>query len=149
GRILTRILNKPVEESGPVVRAIQMIWTVMMHPFDGFWQLKRENRGSLVTALVLVALAFGVRIADLLLTSYQIADIDPRDASYDWEIARLLLPWILFCIASYGVTAIFEGEGFFKDIVIATGYSLGPYLMTKPVTIALSHVLTRTEKSYL
>src|SRR5690606_1113118 len=40
GRILTRILNKPDEESGPVARAIQMVWTVMMHPFDGFWQLK-------------------------------------------------------------------------------------------------------------
>jgi Gluconolactonase len=149
GRILTRILNKPDEESGPVARAIQMVWTVMMHPFDGFWQLKRENKGSVVTALVLVALTFGLRIADLLFTSYQIADIDPRDASFLLEVARLLLPWVLFCVASYGVTAIFEGEGFFRDIVIATGYSLGPYLMTKPITILLSHVLTRTEKSYL
>ena len=121
----------------------------MMHPFDGFWQLKRENKGSVVTALVLVALTFGLRIADLLFTSYQIADIDPRDASFLLEVARLLLPWVLFCVASYGVTAIFEGEGFFRDIVIATGYSLGPYLMTKPITILLSHVLTRTEKSYL
>ncbi len=54
------ILNKPHETSGPVVRAIQMVWTVMMHPLDGFWQLKRENQGqSVVTALVLVVLAFG------------------------------------------------------------------------------------------
>lgn len=149
GRVMTIILNKPHETSGPVVRAIQMVWTVMMHPFDGFWQLKRENRGSIVTALVLVLLAFTLRICDIMFTSYQIADIDPRDASFLLEIVRLLLPWLLFCVASYGVTAIFEGEGFFKDIVIATGYSLGPYLMTKPVTILLSHVLARTEKSYL
>ena len=132
GRVLTIVLNKPEEKSGPIAQAVQMVWTVMMHPFDGFWLLKRENRGSLVTALVLVALGFGLRIADLLFTSYQIADIDPRDASFLMEIVRLFLPWLLFCVASYGVTAIFEGEGFFKDIIIATGYSLGPYLLTKP-----------------
>ena len=148
-RIFTKILNTPDEKAGPVVRAIQMVWTVMMHPFDGFWQLKRENKGSVVTALVLVGLTFALRICDILFTSYQIADIDPRDASLLMEVVRLLLPWVLFCVASYGVTAIFEGEGFFKDIIIATGYSLGPYLMTKPVVIALSHVLARTEKSYL
>lgn len=148
-RYLRYILNKPHDESGPVVRAVQMMWTVMMHPWDGFWMLKRENRGSLVTALVLIAIAFSLRVADLLFTSYQIANIDARDASLVAEAIRILLPWILFCICSYGVTAIFEGEGFFRDIVIATGYSVGPYLLITPITIALSHVLTRTEKSYV
>jgi len=148
-RLMRYLLNRPHEKSGPIVRAIQMLWTVMWHPWDGYWQLKRENRGSVVTAVVLIALAFSLRIADLLLTSYQIADIDPRDASMLVEFVRIILPWILFCICSYGVTAIFEGEGFFRDIVVATGYSVGPYLLTKPVTIALSHVLTRTEKSYV
>lgn len=148
-RFFRYILNRPHEQSGAIVRAIQMVWTVMFHPWDGYWQLKRENRGSVVTALVLVALAFSLRIADLMLTSYQIADIDARDASLLIEFVRIILPWILFCVCSYGVTAIFEGEGFFRDIVIATGYSVGPYLLLKPIGIALSHLLTRTEKSYL
>jgi len=148
-RFFQYLLRKPHEQCGPVVRAIQMVWTVMVHPWDGYWQLKRENRGSVVTAVVLIAIAFGLRIADLMLTSYQVADIDPRDASILVEFVRIIVPWILFCICSYGVTAIFEGEGFFRDIVIATGYSVGPYLLTKPVTIALSHLLTRTEKSYV
>lgn len=148
-RFMRYLLRRPHEQSGPVVRAIQMVWTVMIHPWDGFWQLKRENRGSMVTALVLIALAFSLRVADLMFTSYQIANIDARDASLLVEAVRILLPWILFCICSYGVTAIFEGEGFFRDIVIATGYSVGPYLLTKPIGIALSHILTRTEKSYL
>lgn len=149
GRFFKWILNKPYESCGPIGRAVQMVWTTMMHPWDGYWMLKREGKGSLVTALVLVTMMFGLRVADLLWTSYQIADIDPQDASLLLEFARLILPWILFCICSYGVTAIFEGEGFFRDIVIATGYSLGPYLMLKPIGIALSQILTRTEKSYV
>jgi len=148
-RFFKWLLNKPYESCGPVGRAVQMVWTVMMHPWDGFWMLKREGKGSLVTALVLVGIMFSLRVADLLWTSYQIADIDPQDASLFLEFVRIILPWLLFCICSYGVTAIFEGEGFFRDIVIATGYSLGPYIMLKPFGILLSHVLTRTEKSYV
>lgn len=148
-RLMRYVLNKPHVDSGAIIRAIQMIWTVMLHPWDGYWQLKREGKGSMATALVLVGIAFGLRVADLMYTSYQIADIDPRDASLLVEFVRIILPWILFCVCSYGVTAIFEGEGFFHDIVIATGYSVGPYLLTKPISIGLSHLLTRTEKSYL
>lgn len=145
----SRLLRKPVEESGPITRTIQMIWTVAFHPWDGFWMLKRENRGSVPVAITLLLLTFGLRVADIMFTSYQIADIDPRDASLLLEGVRIFLPWILWCVANYGVTAISEGEGFFRDIVIAMGYALGPYLMTKPFTIALSHILTREEKSYV
>ncbi len=148
-RLTRYLLNKPWEKSGPITRAIQMVWTTMMHPWDGYWQLKREGKGSMITALVLIGLAFSLRVADLMFTSYQIADLDPRDASLLVEFVRIILPWILFCVCSYGVTAIFEGEGFFRDIVIATGYSVGPYLVTKPIAIGLSHLLTRTEKSYI
>lgn len=148
-RFFSGLLRKPYEESGPITQTLQNMWTVMCHPWDGFWQLKRENRGSLPIALILVFLAVAIRISDILWTSYQIANIDPRDASFLMEVARMLLPWFLFCVASYGVTAIFEGEGFFRDIVIATGYALGPYIFTKPLMIALSHILTRSEASYL
>lgn len=148
-KYFSALLKKPYEESGPVTRTIQSLWTVMFHPWDGFWQLKREGRGHLGVALFLIAAVLALRVLDIMWTSYQIANIDPRDASLLLEIGRVLLPWVLFCVASYGVTAIFEGEGFFKDILIATGYATGPYLFTKPLTIAVSHLLTRDELSYV
>ncbi len=143
------LLRRPWEEAGPVTRTVQMLWTVALHPYEGFWMLKREGKGSLTTALVLVALVFGVRIADIMWTSYQIGDIDPRNANLLVEVVRIIVPWILWCVCNYGVTTITDGEGFFRDNVIATAYAFGPYLMTKPIGIALSHILTRTEKSYI
>lgn len=148
-QLMKWVLRRPWEEAGPITRAVQMLWTVAVHPYEGFWVLKREGKGSLTTALVLVALVFCVRIADILFTSYQIGDIDPRNANLLVEVVRIILPWILWCVCNYGVTTITGGEGFFRDNVIATAYALGPYLMTKPIGIALSHVLTRSEKSYI
>lgn len=143
------LLRRPWEEAGPVTRTIQMLWSVAVHPYEGFWVLKREGKGSLTAALVLMLLVLSVRIADIMLTSYQIGDIDPRNANLLVEIVRILVPWILWCVCNYGVTTITDGEGFFRDNVIATAYAFGPYLLTKPIGIALSHILTRSEKSYI
>ena len=45
--------------------------------------------------------------------------------------------------------AIAEGEAFFRDVVISSAYSMGPYLLFSwPLTL-LSHILTRAELSWV
>ncbi|MGI6082427.1 MAG: YIP1 family protein, partial [Limnochordia bacterium] len=71
------------------------------------------------------------------------------DVSLFLEIARIFGVWIVWGVANYGVGAIFEGEGFFRDVMMSAAYSMGPYLLfTWPLTL-LTHILTRSEKSYI
>ena len=60
-------------------------------------------------------------------------------------ILSVLLPIFLWCIANWCLTTLFDGEGSFRDIFIATSYALIPMvLFTIPLTIA-SHFVLVTE----
>ena len=94
-------------------------------------------------------LVFAVRVFDIQFKSYQIANVDPkRREPVPGDRTHLRCLGCLG-VANYGVGAIFEGEGFFRDVMMSAAYSMGPYLLfTWPLTL-FTHVLTRAEKSYV
>ena len=58
------------------------------------------------------------------------------------SIISILAPVILWVIANWCITTLFEGEGSFKDVFIAASYSLTPFLiLIVPVTIASNFVI--------
>ena len=117
---------------------------VILHPFDGFWDLKHEKRGSVRASIVFVA-------ATILAFFYQSIGqgylMNP-EGQYDsvWvQIIGVLVPLFLFIVANWCLTTLFEGEGSFKDIFIACSYSLVPVpLLLIPVTLA-SNFVTNSE----
>ena len=47
---------------------------VITHPFDGFWDLNREHKGSLAAANTFMALFLITRVLKILCTSFQFFD---------------------------------------------------------------------------
>ena len=65
------------------------------------------------------------------------------------QAISVLVPLLLFVTANWCLTTLFEGEGSFKDIFIATSYSLLPLiLLIIPATIA-SNWVTSTEAAII
>ena len=61
------------------------------------------------------------------------------------QVVGVLMPVMLFVIANWCLTTLFEGEGSFKDIFVATSYALLPLpIMIIPATI-LSNFVTASE----
>lgn len=148
-KALQWIYRRPWDQSGIVVRTLQLMLKIMFRPAEGFWELKVERKGSPLVGAILMLLVFAVRVFDIQFKSYQIANVDPKDVSLFLEIARIFGVWVVWGVANYGVGAIFEGEGFFRDVMMSAAYSMGPYLLfTWPLTL-FTHVLTRAEKSYV
>jgi len=139
------VLRQDYHRSHPIVQTLQMLLRVMLHPSDAFYDLRYGGRGQISAALVLILLAFAVRLFNIQFMSFQIHRVDPDDVSLLTELSRIIGVWLLFGVANYGVGAIFEGEGRFRDVLIATAYASGPYLFFSwPITL-LSHVLSRNE----
>lgn len=139
------VLRQDYHKSHPIVQTLQMLLRVMLHPSDAFYDLRYGGRGQISTALILILLAFAVRLFNIQFMSFQIHRVDPDDVSLLLEISRIIGLWLLFGLANYGVGAIFEGEGRFKDVLVATAYSTGPYLfLSWPLTL-LTHVMSRNE----
>ena len=57
----------------------------------------------------------------------------------------MLIPLFLFVLGNWCLTTLFEGEGSFKDIFIATGYSIAPLPLFIILSTILSNVVTVSE----
>lgn len=109
---------------------------LIFHPFDGFWDLKHEQRGSLRGAVIFIALAVFTLFYQAIGTGY-IFSGGGGYSSIFIQITAVIVPLLLWAIANWCLTTLFDGEGSFKDIFIATSYSLLPIpMLIIPGTIA-------------
>jgi hypothetical protein len=110
---------------------------IIFHPFDGFWDLKHEKRGSIRGALFFIALAIGTFFYQSIGQGYLFTG--GYGAGYSGFMTQVLgvtVPLLLFVLANWCLTTLFEGEGSFKDIFIACSYCLVPIpLLVIPATV--------------
>lgn len=128
------------------VEELVYVFHLWFHPFDGFWDLKHEKRGSVRGGLTIMAIT-------ILAFFYQSVGrgyiFNPRDtySTILVQMASVLIPVLLWCVGNWCLTSLFEGEGSFKDIFIATTYSLAPLPLLLVISTVLTNVLTVTEGS--
>ncbi len=117
------------------------VFHLIYHPFDGFWDLKHEKRGSVRGAITILALTILAFYYNSIGRGYI---VNPTDA-YSTIFAQaqsVILPLALWVIANWCLTTLFEGEGSLKDVFVATCYALFPMVLTLiPATIFSNVVL--------
>ena len=121
---------------------------VIFHPFDGFWDMKHEKRGSLRAAFTILAVAAAVFAWQAIGQSFI---FNPRGgyASIIGQLAGMLLPLLLWVTSNWCLTTLFDGEGSFKDIFVACCYSLTPIILIVPIATLLTHVVTLSESGFV
>ncbi|MBR2986786.1 MAG: YIP1 family protein [Clostridia bacterium] len=117
---------------------------LMYHPFDGFWDLKHEKRGSVRAAATYVALTIVAFYYQSVGTGY-IANPTNKYSTIIVQILAVGVPLVLFVVANWCLTTLFDGEGSFKDIFISAGYALSPMPLLIIVSTLLSNILTEEE----
>ena len=138
-------VNKRVSTSGEKKtygHELLYVFHVMFHPFDGFWDLKHEKRGSFRAAITILAMTIVAFYYQAIGEGYM---LNPQ-GQYSTVFAVILsvgAPFALWTIANWCLTTLFDGEGSYKDIFIATCYSLMPLvLILIPTTIASNFLVT-------
>lgn len=117
---------------------------VIFHPFDGFWDLKHEKRGSVRAGITIVALTIVAFFYQSIGTGY-IFNPQENYSSIMVQVIAVVVPLLLWCAANWCLTTLFDGEGSFKDIFIASSYSLAPLPLLIIISTALTNVLTTNE----
>ena len=121
---------------------------VMFHPFDGFWDLVHEKRGSLAAAHTFVILFLVTYVLKLMYTSFQFITAPIQYINIYERWASLLLPFLILCIANWSLSTLFDGKGHFKDIYMAMAYALVPYIIIQLPLILVSNILAFDEGSF-
>ena len=115
---------------------------VMRHPFNGFWALKAEKRGSIRAATFWMAITGVSAIFASLGACY--LQKSP-DASVVSALSNTVFPLLLLIVSNMCFTTLMDGKGSFKNVYIAVCYSTVPYAVcTIPMTL-ISYVLISDE----
>ena len=121
---------------------------VITHPFDGFWDLAHEKKGSFAAANTFLFLFLLTRVLKLLCTNFQFISAPVQHINVFEEADSLLLPFLILCIANWAMTTLFDGKGHFMDIYIAMCYALVPYILIQLPMILVSNMITFEESSF-
>ena len=118
---------------------------ILLHPFNGFDEIKSRKRGSLLSATILLILVLLANIFKETSSGYVFIGQTINHFDLLISVCSLGLPVLLWCTASWCLTSLMDGKGTFKDIYISTCYSLFPLaLLYIPMTI-ISNVMTLDE----
>lgn len=117
---------------------------IIFHPFDGFWDLKHEKRGSVRGATFWLAVAALTFVYQSMGLGY-LRNPQGGSASIFMSIISIVSPVLLWITANWCITTLFEGEGSFKDVYIATCYSLVPLPMLIIPGVMLTNIMTLSE----
>ena len=104
--------------------SLKMAIYTIFHPFNGFWDLKHEKKGSFLKAniiLIMLIITFTLRSQ---FTGFVLNMSEPTDFNLFYQITSLVLPFLIWCIANWCITTLVDGEGNFRDIYITTAYAL-------------------------
>jgi len=129
----------------PFYRQMTFPFYIFKHPIDGFYGIKREKQGSNLSAFVYIMLFFATYILWIYFTNFQFNPNIPSEIDLFEQIIAVFVPFTLWVFANYLVCSIRDGEGKLSDVFQASSYSLLPMIITFPILMLISQVLTQNE----
>ena len=117
---------------------------VIFHPFDGFWDLKHEKRGSIRSGFVILIITIVAYFYSSIGKGYI---FNPRTSYADifGSITAVVAPLLLWVVANWCLTTLFEGEGSMGDIFTAACYALTPLPIIITITTLCTNFLAANE----
>lgn len=120
---------------------------VSTHPLDGFWDLKHEKRGRTYIAIFLLVMFVITSILDKQFNGYTFNEfaVFPEDINVVGTFVTVALVVFIWVMANWGLTTLFDGEGSMRDILIYTGYSMLPVVLSQIALLLFTNILTTNE----
>ena len=127
----------------------QFVKHVIMHPFEGFEDLRWKKAGDMRIATFIVFLLFFQQLAYNRLYGFQYYSDYDKVFNIIPYISSSFGLFILYVVCNWAMCTLFDGEGSLRNIYIVTAYSLIPYIVGYLVGTFLSHVLVRDEAIFI
>ncbi|MBD0378651.1 YIP1 family protein [Paenibacillus sedimenti] len=118
---------------------------VLKHPIDGFSAIHYENKGSYLSASIILLGVYASLLISQFATSFA---FNPKTFVDIYStFTQFFIAWIAWVVANYLVSSIYRGEGRFKHIFIGSAYALVPYIAIGVPLAFVSNVMTMSESS--
>ena len=117
----------------------------LIHPFDGFFEIRFRNHGSMLIATLLLIAYAVLNCIKFQYTGFPMNfnNIDEMDAlSLFVSVVSVV---VLFTVSNWTITTLFNGKGKMKDIFIVLCYSLTVLIIGDAIVTFASNFVTTEE----
>ncbi|MCL2605128.1 MAG: YIP1 family protein [Defluviitaleaceae bacterium] len=121
---------------------------IMVQPFAGFYAMKFEGQGTMKLAFFNFALLCLSFMYNNQYASILVDDSHPLMRNSVVDVVVLTAMVLLFSVANWSVTSLTDGEGRFKDIVMAICYAMTPLILTMIPATIISTFLSSDETGF-
>ena len=127
----------------------QFVKHVLVHPFEGFEDLRWKKAGSMKIAVFVVCMLFVQQLAYNRLYGFQYYSSYDKIFNIVPYIFRSFGLFLTFVVANWAMCTLFDGEGSMKNIFINSAYSPIPYVSAYLIGTFFSHFLVRDEYIFI
>lgn len=126
-------------------RSLKFSLHILTHPFDGFWDLIHEKRGSMAAANTILIAVLLIRIWKEQFTNFMFHLYRPDEFNILMCVLEVIVPLAIGCIANWCLTTLFDGKGTLKNVYMAVCYAFTPYALLQLPMIFVSNIVTLEE----
>lgn len=140
-----KVKKPPLDKRGKVA----YLFYTMIHPFDGYSEMRYNHKGSISIANVLVFLWFMTEALKFNYKGFIFNNNEPEEFSIFALLVTTVGLSFMFCLSNWLFSTFFEGKGSFRNVWIHFAYALVPMLATSLMEVVLSNVLTLDESFFI
>jgi hypothetical protein len=122
-----------------------MLLVSMLHPADGFDDMRYNRKTSIPLSFLLFALLILQSVCGMQFTGPQFSMTDPNNVNILTTSLWLFAVLFLFVSSNWAFCVLIDGKAKFSEIWIITNYALLPYTLSGFLNILLSNILTQEE----
>ncbi len=124
---------------------VKYLGHILFHPFDGFYEAKMRGKGSMRLAVILMVIyavlqCFSYQYTGFVMNTNPVFEMN----SIVIIISTTSVP-LLFVVANWTVTTLFEGKGKLGEIFLVTSYSMVPLMLGEILTTVVSNFVISEE----
>ncbi len=113
-----------------------------VHPFKAFDEIKSKQMGSIIIALVILVLYYFSNVLEAVGSGFLATNVVIYRYNTLYTLIKTVGIVLLWTICNWLISSSFEGKGRFKDVLVATTYSLIPLIVFTYIKVILSHILS-------
>jgi len=126
-------------------------WYLLVHPFDGYDELKREKKISplyVIVSLILLLLVNVYRQTGQGMLAYGM-HIENPTVSLWFQALYTFAPILLFAVGNWCITSITDGKGKLYEIISVYLYASWAYIILMTLGVFLSNYITLNEIQFI
>jgi hypothetical protein len=131
-----------------MIKTAKFAFYVLFHPIDGFWELKHHKNKTFGAANLILMLLCFMNVLSIQITSFHYGMLDRESNNILFNISSFVVPLLTWTVLNWALSTLLDGKATMKQIWVQSVYSLTPVLLSMPVLIVLSYIMTHDEAMF-